>query len=186
MPRQTKCFSQGIPALVCSSYSRVQFVFTVGLKIELEIYPFWNLEAQHLIGEPLWLGACGWRTLGHWPCTVRSGSVPLANRQGLYRCHIILQVSRYKRHAHRAFKPTAHCTLTLHTRTTHPLTHIYTHNVQTWIHLLLYPPGNDHHTVTLYPNGDHIHDPPTAAVQVCVPVHVPMVCTAAFFRGCMC
>jgi hypothetical protein len=113
--------------------------------------------------------------------------------------HTILQVSRYKRHAHRAFKSTEHNTLTLHTRTTHPLTHIYTHNVQTWIHLLLYPPGNDHHTVTLYPNGDHIHDPgipshvlpprppsaPTVAVQVCVPVHVPMVCTAAFFRGCM-
>jgi hypothetical protein len=127
MPRQTKCFFQGISALVCS-YSWVQFVFTVGLKMGVVEMPVLELEGTALIWatSSIWLGTlCGLGLVAaHWPCTVGSESALLAYRQGLHRCHTLLQVSRYKRHVHRAFKPTAH--YTLHSRTIHP-THPYIH-----------------------------------------------------------
>jgi hypothetical protein len=129
MPRQTKCFFQGISALVCS-YSWVQFVFTVGLKMGVVEMPVLELEGTALIWatSSIWLGTlCGLGLVAaHWPCTVGSESALLAYRQGLHRCHTLLQVSRYKRHVHRAFKPTAHYTTLPHHS---PHSPIYTHTM---------------------------------------------------------
>ena len=52
-----------------------------------------------------------WLVAAHRECTVESGSVSLADRCGLRRCHTLLRVSRYKRRVHHAFKSTtAHYT----------------------------------------------------------------------------
>jgi hypothetical protein len=93
-------------------------------------------------------------------------------------CHILLQVSRYKRYAHRVFK----CIVHHHTPTpTHPYTHPTIAIMCSSFTYVTYAPAIGAHYITAQGiTFIPVVPPPPPTVQVCVPVH--MVCVPVFFE----